>query len=121
MKFKLVEIMGMQRGLSTLIKMQLPIRLSYKLSKLFNLCSKELIAIEEARSNLVKKYSKEIIETPGEYKVELKNEDTFREEFNIFLEEETEFDFIPIRIDDFEGVKISPFDLSGLFRIIDDS
>lgn len=120
MEFTLAEIMGMQRGLLILAKMQLPIKLSYKLSKLFNFCSKELIAIEEARTNLVKKYSKETPDKPGEYKVEPENEEKFRKEFNLFLEEKTTFDFIPICLNDFGDIKISPFDLSGLSKIIDD-
>ena len=120
MEFTLAEIMGMQRGLLILVKMQLPIKLSYNLSKLFNFCSKELVAIEKARIILVKKYSKEVIDKPGEYKVELENEDKFRKEFDSFLEEKVAFDFESIPISAFGDIEISPFDLSGISKIVKD-
>jgi len=69
MKFKLSEIMAMKNGLLALNKLQLPIRISYKISKLSNLCGKEMAIVEEARIKAVKKYSVENSEKPGEFLV----------------------------------------------------
>jgi hypothetical protein len=120
MKFTLAEIRGMQRGLLALVNTQLPIKISYKISKLFNFCSEELIAIEKARVELVKQYSKKDEKT-GEYKVEPENEKKFREEFDQFLKEEVECDFTPIPLQLIEDIKITAFDLSGLSKIINNT
>lgn len=118
MKFTLAEIRGMQRGLLTLTQTQLPIRVSYRLAKLFNFCRQELTIIEETRIKLVKKYSKEDLDKPGEYEVKSENGEKFREELEQLMEEEVEFEFDPISLDELDGIKISPLDLSGLSKII---
>ncbi len=118
MKFTLAEIRGMQRGLLTLTQAQLPIRTAYGMSKLLNFCGTELVSIEEARIKLVKKYSEEDKDKPGEFQVKPENDEKFREELREFMETEVEFDFTPISLNELDGIKISPLDLSGLSKII---
>jgi len=118
MKFTLAEIRGMQRGVLTLTQAQLPIKVSYRLAKLFNFCSQELTVVEETRIKLVKKYSKENPDKPGEYVVGPENDEKFREELKQLMGEEVEFEFDPISISELDGIKISPLDLSGLSKII---
>ena len=118
MKFTLAEIRGMQNGLMVLIKMQLPVKLSYRIAKLFNFCAEELSSIEEARIKAVKKYSKEDSNKPGEYMVDPENSEKFKNELNQLMGEEVECDFTPISVSELGDIKIAPLDLSGLSKII---
>ena len=118
MKFTLAEVRGMQKGLLTLTQAQLPIRVSYKLIKLLNFCGKELGVVEETRIKLVKKYSEENPDKPGEFQVKPENDEKFREELTQLMEEEVEFEMEPISLNELDGIKISPIDLAGLSKII---
>ena len=119
MKLTLAEIRWMQRGLSTITQMTLPIRVSYRLSKLLNFCNNELNIIEKSREELIKKYGTQVPNRPGELQVSPENEDKFREEFAQLLLEEVETDFEPIKISEFgEDMKISPAELASLSKIL---
>jgi len=120
MKFMLAEIRGIQRGLTTLSQMTLPIKLSYRIGKLINVCNDEAIAIEEARIKLVKQYSVENSEKPGEFIVATENDVVFRTKFTKFLEEEIDIDVTPISLSELGDIKITPLDLAGLSKIIVD-
>ncbi len=119
MKFTLAEIRWMQRGLNAIFETALPIKLSYQLSKLFNLFNKEMIEVEKARVDLVKKLSNGIEDSSGEIRVPPESEDRFRQEFAQLLQSEIEVDFTPIKLSDFgDDIKISPAELSSLYKII---
>jgi len=121
MKLTLAEIRWMQRGLTTITSMPLPIRISYKLSKLINFFNEEMAAMEQARTDLIKKLSVENPEKPGELRVTSENEEKFREEFSQLLQEEVNIDFTPIRLKELgEDIKISPVELYSLSKIIND-
>lgn len=121
MKFTLAEIRWMQRGLSAITQMQLPIKTSYRLAKLFNFCNTEIVTVEQARSKLVKELGVEDSSKPGEYRVAPENEEKFKEEIEKLLSEEVEFDFKPISIKDLgDDIKITPSNLAGLTKIIID-
>lgn len=120
MRLTLAEIRWMQKGLSSITQLSLPIKISYRLSKLMRFCNKELAAIENARVDLVKKLSVENPDVPGEFRVPPINEKVFREEFESLLKEEVECDFVPIKLSELgEDLKISPLELSSLYRVID--
>ena len=121
MKLTLSEIRWMQKGLSTITQLSLPIRISYKLSKLLNFCNEELINIEKAREGLVKKLGTVIPDKPGELQVTPENADKFRNEFAQLLQEEVEIDFTPIKIGDLgEDIKIPPVELASLSKILEE-
>lgn len=121
MKLTLAEIRWMQRGLSTITQMSLPIRVSYRLSKLLNFCNEELTIVEKSREELVKKYGVENPDKPGELQVSPENEIKFREEFAQLLLEEVETDFVPIKIGEFgEDMKIAPAELASLSKILEE-
>lgn len=117
MNLKLGEIRGMERGLAQLMQLQLPIKLSFRLAKLANRCRKELLAVEQERVKLVKKYSDEPDEK-GENKVKEENEQKFREEFAQLLDEEVELEVDPIYISDFGDIKVPPSSLFWLEKVI---
>ena len=121
MKLTLAEIRWMQRGLSTITQISLPIRLSYRLSKLLNFCNEEMVNVEKAREELIKKYGAEVTDKPGELQVSPENETKFREEFAQLLLEEVETDFTPIKISEFgEDIKITPAELASLSKILEE-
>ena len=119
MKCTLAEIQGIDRSLPSLTRQQLPIKLSYRLSKLISFCAKEMEAMESARMNLVKKYSEDPTKE-GEIRVKPENESKFREEFAEFLKTEVEVDFEPINIQELGEIRISPIDLFRLEKVIVD-
>lgn len=119
MKLTLAEIRWMQRGLATITQISLPIRVSYRLSKLLNFCNEEMTIVEKSREGLIRKYGAENPDKPGELQVSHENETKFREEFAQLLLEEVEFEFEPISISSFgEDVKIAPAEIASLSKIL---
>lgn len=121
MKLTLAEIRWMQRGLAAITQMPLPIRPSYRLSKLLNFCNTEMVNVEQSRIKIVKKMAVANPEKPGELKVASENEEAFRKEFEQLLQEEVEVDFVPIKISEFgNDIRISPAELASLSKILED-
>jgi len=121
MKFTLAEIRWMQRGLTAITQLALPIKTSYKLAKLLNFCNQEMSAVETAREDLIKRMAVENPDKPGELRVSVENEEEFRKEFSQLLQEEVEFDFTPINISEFgEELTIAPVELASLAKVIED-
>jgi len=121
MKLTLAEVRWMQKGLSAITQMSLPIRVSYKLSKLLTFCNKEMVSVEQARVGLVKRLAKPDPETHGELRVTVENEEVFRKEFEELLLEEVELDFIPIKISELgDDIKLSPMEMLSLTKVIEE-
>ena len=121
MKLTLAEIKWMQKGLSAITQIVLPIRVSYRLSKLLNFCNDEMVNVELAREELIKKLGTAIPDSPGQVQVTPENANKFREEFSQLLLEEVEVDFTPIKIGDLgEDLKIAPAELASLSKILED-
>ena len=121
MKFTLAEIRWMQRGLATITQMSLPIKTSYRVSKLLKSCNDEMGNVEKAREELVKRFSVEDPAKPGELQVTPENEEKFRVEFAQLLKEEVEIEFTPINLSDFgDDIKITPMELASLSKIINE-
>jgi len=121
MKLTLAEVRWMQKGLSAITQMPLPIKVSYKLSKLFQFCNKEMAAVEQARVDLVKRLAEPNPETPGELKVTAENEEVFRKEFEELLLEEVEIDFTPIKLSELSSeLKLSPVEMASLSKVIEE-
>jgi hypothetical protein len=119
MKFKLAEIKLMEDGLKAITKQPLPVKLSFRLSKLLNFCGQELQQMEEARVKLVKELSVPNPDEEGGLIVPPENIEKFREEFNTLLSEEVEFNFTPIKISELgEDLKITPSEILSLSKII---
>ena len=113
MKFKLAEIQEINKGLPSITRHPLPVRLSYRLAKLIEFFTNELKIMETARRDLVKKYSDE---NPPEQdtpiRVKPENEKKFTEEMVELLEQEVELDFEPIDIK--EGSRTCPKTASSM-------
>ncbi len=120
MIFKLSEIKDLIEGLSKINQIDLPIRISYRLSKFLKFCTTEFLEIEKKRSELVKKYSNGQQNENGTFIVLPENELSFRKEFIDLLMEEVEFPIESIPLKALGDIYISPLDLMKLSKIITD-
>jgi hypothetical protein len=79
MQFTLESLKAVEPSLVKLLKENLPIRISYQLSKLYEIIEKEMSKVEMLRQDLVKRYGKE--ESDGNIKVTEENLNEFNKEF----------------------------------------
>ena len=119
MKVKLGYLRGAEESVRKLMTTDLPIKLSYLLSKMVKVISDELINIEEVRHKLVKKYGEE-----GEnenFEVKPENVLSFTKEFDEFLGTDVELFVTPIKLNDIPSdVRLSAVDMNMLTGFIVD-
>jgi len=84
-------------SLVKILKEDLPIRISYKLSKLYDVLEKEMTKVESLRQDLVKRYGKE--EPDGSIKVTDDNLSDFNREFGELMS-------LPVNVDSYEPISI---------------
>jgi hypothetical protein len=130
-KIYLGEIDSILMSLQTLINKELPIKLSYSLSKLEKTLESEYKLLAEKKNELINKYAerddknKVILLNPDEFgRQEIKIKEGLKEESLTKLNElyniETEINFEPISLDLLGDISISPKDLLVLDRFIKD-
>jgi hypothetical protein len=96
MKFTMESMKMVEPSLSKLLKEDLPIRMSYRLSKFYEVLIKEMEKVESLRHQLVRRYGEEIDNT---IKVTEENLPEFNKEYNDLLQEEVDAgDFEPIPV-----------------------
>lgn len=114
MKVNLMEILAAKDVLSSLANTDLPIKVSYALSKLIKILNEEYQDIEKFRTNLVSKYG----EPDGEnirVRQESDNFPKFMEEYNDFMNTEIEIKTSKIDIDIKKtDIQIKPIDLINI-------
>jgi len=113
MKVTLRQIKESETILQKVLTFPLNVKIAFKMRKLSNSLQVELKTIEECRIDLVKKYGESIKET-GNIQVPAANIVTYMNEFNEFLDTETEFQAEKFLLDDFEGLKFSINDINNL-------
>lgn len=99
MQITLSELKSIETPLSKLMEQKLPLKTSFKLSKVLKQIANELQALEEARQKLIRQYGEVEEETQS---ITIKDEAKllqFQKEFSDFLKEEVELAFEPISID----------------------
>lgn len=125
-KIKLGLLENILNSFVVLSEKQLPIKVSYKLSKLIKLLSKEYGIFEESRLKLVNIYGEK--DEKGELKVrengladiiEDKRND-FNRDYNDLINLEIEIEFDQFSIDDFGDISIAPKDLINIGLFIKD-
>jgi len=117
MKIKLSEILNSKDSIGKLLERELPIRISFRLTKLIKELDPELQIIEKHRIKLVEKYGKKNEEN-GNTEVSGDSVADFSKEFNTLLEEELDIDYEPIPISSLENISLSPFDVLRLEKFI---
>lgn len=114
MKIKLKYIVENTESIANLLKLELPIKTSYKLAKLSNAIQSELREFEQLRNNLIKKYGKQSGDEIKIYPTDKESFEKFSSEITELLETETEVNYTPIDIDELGSIKLSAFDMGKL-------
>lgn len=112
MKILLGELKNTEEPLMRLMQNELPISLSYKLSKLLKEITNEFKNLEEQRIKLIKKYTDE-----NNVEVKEENKDKFNIEFNELINIEVDLKYEPIEIKLSTKINISTFDLILLEKL----
>lgn len=115
-KIKLKELRDITGSLAKLVTMDLPVKISYRMTKIAKLIKNELQEVEDQRTELVKKYGEK---TEQGLMVKEKIEE-FNKEFNEFLDEEIEISYIPVNLSSIEDRKLSALDMLNLEIFIKD-
>ena len=96
--FTLAELKGMETPLTKLLEQEIPVKSSFKLSKVLRDISKELSVLEDSRQNLIRQYG-EVQENGSTTITDPENLASFQSEFGDLLNEEVTFEYDPISID----------------------
>lgn len=113
---KLKTIVESQESLKEMLKIKLPIKVAYKISKIINLCEPELVIYDTQRNELIKKLgvSTNNPENPNEIKVKPENMPEFTEEYNKLVDIEVDLgfgkgkDLEKIKVEDLGEVAVEP-------------
>ena len=124
MKLKLSDISLMSPALTNLIKQEdvkLPVRTSFKLSKIIKTLSNELSSVEETKIKLFKKYGSQNEDGQLQILPETEEHENFIRELGELMSEEVDLDIKPISIDDLGDINISVKDMLALSHIIEET
>jgi hypothetical protein len=112
--FTLGELKNIEESIKKLLNSEIPIKISYRLSKIVNKLSAELSLLEEHRVVLVKKYGETVEGTDG-IKVSKDKMPLFIEDYNSLLQESVSIPFTPISVDSLgDNLNFSPLDMVNL-------
>lgn len=126
MQFTLEGLKAVEPSVIKILKEDLPIRISYKLSKLYDVVSKEMNRVEDMRQQLVKRYGEEL--DAGGMKVTEENLPAFNKEYGELMKETVGVDFESISVgqildysERLEMMGRSPISLSAfdIYQLID--
>jgi hypothetical protein len=115
MLIKLGMLKALEQSITKMYNTDLPIKLSYKISKMIDPVGNELQKIEEQRIKLVEKYGEK---NETGITVTENNLDSFNKEFSELLEVEIDLPITPINLDDIpEEVKLTGFEVNNLIKL----
>lgn len=125
MNIKLDNLANILEGMNILLQKELPIKISYKLSRLNKILSDEYQQFEESRKKLIDKYGNKdsdgnLITQDDLVQFSEENRALFINEFSDLLDIDVHINFDPININELEDIKISPLDLLKLDSFIID-
>lgn len=118
MRLKLKDLWNSQQVISELDRLILPIKVSYWIGKNTKKIHSEIQAIERQRIKLVEKYG--VVQEDKTLKVPEEKVKQFQGEFEEFLETEIEINIVPLSLESFGAVNLSPSCMAALdFIFID--
>jgi hypothetical protein len=118
---KLGILKAIEEPLIKLVKLELPIKTSYKLSKILKKIGQELADLEEERVKLVKKYGDQDDEAQSIQVKDPEKYEEFAKEFGELLQEEITLEIDPIPINMLgDSVTFSPAELAALEMLFKD-
>ena len=126
LKIKLGEIEQILMSMKSLVEKELPVLISYKISKLVIGLDNEFAVFNSTRFSLTEKYGKK--KEDGELDVNEKGMATilpekmkeFNSEFGVLTNQEIEIEFEPISIQDLDDIKIPAKDLIFIREFLKD-
>jgi hypothetical protein len=113
-KLTIRQLLSGYEVLGKLATANLPVVTSYRLNKLFRRIPGELEEYERARISLVEKYAEVPVEPEDESKIRKvapENQEKFREELDLVLDEVVEIPFTLVKPEDLGKFEISPIEL----------
>jgi uncharacterized HAD superfamily protein len=125
MNIKLGNLNNILEGMNIFLQKELPIKISYKLSRLNKILIEEYQQFEESRKKLIDKYGSKdsdgnLITQDDLVQFNEENRVLFINEFSDLLDIDIHINFEPININELEDIKISPLDLLKLDSFIID-
>ena len=113
MKIAIGKFRVAQDALSKLLTAELPVKIAFRLSRLYKVAQENLTAVEEQRVKLVSKYGKKVGDSE-DMEVLPENLEKFQEELLSLLEEEIEVDYEPVGLDDLGDIKLTAVEMAAL-------
>lgn len=123
MKLSLNDLINAKESLTKLAKTDVPVKIAYWLSKDVQKLNSEFVAFEEARGKLFEKYGeKQVNEESKQEQIIIKTEnlEVFQKEIGELLKTEVEVEVHKIKFEALGEIKLSTFDLSSLYFIIEE-
>ena len=118
MKIKNRRLLEADSAFSKLLGTLIDFKLAYRIRKIAGKIMAEFKSVEEARQELIKKYSEE--QKDGSKKVPDDKKEAFKKDFDAILDIETELDVVKIPYECVDGIKISAYELSLIEEFIDE-
>lgn len=122
---KLSSLVDANETFADISRQDLPINLSYRISRNISIMEKELTRFNEYRNELLKKYGKPVGEGGGTYNLEKDQVQAFQDEIKKLLDEEVDVYITPVTLSDLTAcnIKIKPVGIHTLMIagfVIDD-
>ena len=120
MNVKLIEVLKAKEALSKLSQEKLPVKISYKLSRLVKELETEFATIESFKMTLAQKYGKETEGQQGQWEIPAENIVSFNAEFSELLEEDIELksDIIECSLSAIDSISLSTSDILSIEEFV---
>lgn len=124
MKLSNQKLLENVQKLSGVAQKQLPVKVSYAISKNISKIESELKVYDKERQKLIEKYGekdeqdKVVVDEKGQIK--FKDKDSWDKDIKALLDIENEIDIHKFSIDELNGFNISPAELQAIDYMIDD-
>lgn len=124
MKMTNQELLGNVQKLSGVAQKQLPVKVSYAISKNISKIESELKVYDKERQKLIEKYAEkdeqEKVVSDEKGQIKFKDKDSWDEDIKALLDIENEIDIHKFSIDELNGFNISPAELQAIDYMIDE-
>jgi len=117
MKLKIKEVLEASAVLQKITSFSLPAKVSYNIMRNMKKIEHEIKPFEESRLQLVHKYGKQ--SEDGKVSVTEENLQDFYKDVASLLDEDVEVDIRPIKIEQLEGIKLTPSEIQFIDFIIE--
>lgn len=118
MKVAIFQIKNAEPVLSKLVNEKLPVKASFRITKIINSITKDLEHFETFRTQLFDKYGE--MQDDSTKVIKPENQDAFLQEINSLLREEVELPDVKLSLEDLGDIKITPAELSAFAPWIQD-